>query len=150
MDHISFVSERQKQISNLGEIVRINREMEEINEVLSIFVEYAENVDGGIGRTWPKREKANYKKLIDKYRKLVSKIGSKTVRMIAATNTANLYLSSNCCSEIAQMQDKLMDEFNIKTIDDLDLRFHINNRDHFIFWKSVLFLMWQEEFSKLN
>ena len=150
MNNISFVSERQKQISNLGEIVRINREMEEINEVMAIFVEYAENVDGGIGRTWPRREKASYKKLIGKYRKLVSKIGSNTVRMITATNTANLYLASNCCSDIVRMHKKLMDEFNINTIDDLDLRFHINNRDHFIFWESVLFLMWQEEVSKAN
>lgn len=150
MGNLSFVSERQKQVCNLGEIVRINREMEEINEVMSIFVEYAENVDGGIGRTWPKREKASYKRLIGRYRKLVSMIGSKNVRMIAATNTANLYLAPNCCSETVRMHKRLMDEFNIKTIDDLDLRFHINNRDHFIFWESVLFIMWQEESSKAN
>lgn len=140
MNNFRYVSEREKNTLGLQTILQLNSEREEIKNAVTQFCEIASLIDGGITKNWPRRELKRYSICVSLIKKLVSKIGLETVKKIIATNMAGFYMNYQE-PQLLRFKSELETEFNITSMDDLDLRYYVESRDYFIFWESVLFLL---------
>lgn len=140
MNNFRYVSEKEKNTVGLEVILKLNREREEIKNAVTQFCEIASLIDGGITKNWPRREQKRYTICVSRMRKLASQIGLENVKKIVATNMAGFYMNYQE-ENLLRFKRELEAEFNITSMDDLDLRYYVESRDYFIFWESVLFLL---------
>ncbi len=124
----------------MNDLQKVNDEAVEIEKAIRYFVSFALEVDGGVNKTWLKRNKSRMKSITQQYRVLLDIVGKENLEKVVATNIFRLVLSPKS-KELISIRKNLLEKFNIQNYSDLDLRYSINCRDNFIFWDSIMYLV---------
>ncbi len=140
MRTINYVKESIKRDMWLSEFMVIEKETKQLDKSIRNFINFVAGIEGGISKTWLVKNKLRMKDITKKYYALQNLIGRTTLRGLIATNVFSLYIQSED-PEVHRAKDNLMNEFMLDSHDDLDLRYLLKNRDYFIFWQSILFIM---------
>jgi Lhr-like helicase len=133
---------KQEELNNLSisQIMQLKPEAETIRKLNEVFVSYAEQVEGSISATYASRFVNKFTAAKKAYKRIVDMIGKENVEMIVATNTFRFTFTRKDVN-VKKTHKRILREFDINSLEDLDLRYIVKSRDYFIFWESILYIM---------
>lgn len=133
----------QKQSTNdmsLADFLKHTKECSEIETAKRKFIKFATSIEGGVRDTFTQKKKKRYAAIKKQFYEISAELGMDVIEMIVVTNAYRLFLKQYC-EDIRVAHKQIVEKYNIQSADDLDLRFLIDNRDYFIFWDSMLYLI---------
>lgn len=139
MKNFDYIKEEVKEGLWMSKIMELNQETKNIEKALRYFRSFAEEIDGGINKTWEDRNRKRLDNIAEKYRILLDVIGRDNIEKILASNIYRLMLPPKAY-ELMAIKDELLQKFDITDYRDLDLRYVVN-QDIFIFWDSIMYIV---------
>lgn len=125
---------------SLADYLKHSNECKEIESAKKKFIRFATSIEGGVRSQYALKKKKRYAIIKQQFNDIANDIGIDVIEMLVVTNAYRLYLKQYC-DDIRVEHKRVVEKFNIQSMDDLDLRFLIDNRDFFIFWDSMLYLI---------
>ena len=139
MKNLQYIKQEAKANLWMSDIIKLEKETKTIEKAIRFFVSFANEVDGGVCKTWEQRNKKRLDTITENYKILLGIVGKDTIEKILATNILKFVVPPKA-KDLKLIKSDLLQKLDITDYNDLDLRYSVSE-EFFIFWDSIMYIV---------